>query len=332
MEKIKFSFIVPVYNVEKYLSQCVDSLLNQTYTNFEIILVDDGSLDNCPQMCDEYDEKDSRIKVIHKENGGLVSARKEGALIATGDYIVCVDSDDWVELDYLEKVNKVIDGKSVDIIFVSCYWVCENQIVPKHVKINTGLYDKSQIKKDLFPKLFQTKNAKYLTPSVVLKVFKRELYLSAQLKVPNEVKIAEDIACSTLAIYNANSIYVTGYLCYYYRQNLSSMTKNRKPFEFSRLEVFVNHIRDNFDLTEYDFQEQYYRLVEQHFFNYAVSQFYRKEKYRTVKKDILNEMKKEPFKDVLGKAKFKGSKKAWLMHFALKHKLIWLMWLYSRVK
>ena len=95
----KISVIVPVYNVENYLRRCVDSIINQTYKNLEIILVDDGSPDNCPVICDEYAQKDSRIKVIHKENGGLSSARNCGMDMATGEYIGFVDGDDWIESD-----------------------------------------------------------------------------------------------------------------------------------------------------------------------------------------------------------------------------------------
>ncbi|MCH5320896.1 MAG: glycosyltransferase, partial [Eubacterium sp.] len=97
MNSQKVSIIVPVYNVEKYLNRCVESIVKQTYTNLEIILVDDGSPDNCPAMCDAWAERDSRIKVIHKENGGVSSARNIGIDNADGDYISFVDSDDYVE-------------------------------------------------------------------------------------------------------------------------------------------------------------------------------------------------------------------------------------------
>ena len=96
------SVIVPIYNVEKYLARCVDSIVNQTYKNLEIILVDDGSPDRCPQMCDDYAEKDSRIKVVHKKNGGLSDARNAGMAVATGEYISFIDSDDWIETSMFE--------------------------------------------------------------------------------------------------------------------------------------------------------------------------------------------------------------------------------------
>jgi len=99
-----FSLIIPIYKVEKYLDKCVQSIINQTYSNIEVILVDDGSPDNCPWMCEEYEKKDTRIKVIHKKNGGLSDARNKGMSLATGKYIIFVDADDYIALDTCEKL------------------------------------------------------------------------------------------------------------------------------------------------------------------------------------------------------------------------------------
>lgn len=109
------SVIVPIYNVEKYLERCVDSIVNQTYKNLELILVDDGSPDNCPQMCDDYAKKDSRIKVIHKKNGGLSDARNAGMAVATGEYISFIDSDDYVSDDFFECLLNVMNKENSDI-------------------------------------------------------------------------------------------------------------------------------------------------------------------------------------------------------------------------
>ncbi|MBR5279197.1 MAG: glycosyltransferase, partial [Clostridia bacterium] len=107
------SVIVPVYKVEKYLNKCVESIVNQTYKNLEIILVDDGSPDNCPAMCDSWAEKDTRIKVVHKPNGGLSDARNAGMAVATGEYIAFVDSDDWAETDFIQRLyDSIIDNNS----------------------------------------------------------------------------------------------------------------------------------------------------------------------------------------------------------------------------
>lgn len=126
------SIIVPVYKVESYLNKCIESIVNQTYQNLEIILVDDGSPDHCPAMCDDWAKKDSRIKVVHKSNGGLSDARNAGMAIATGDYIAFVDSDDWIEITFVEylyqairkidadisacEVREVLDGEEVNAI------------------------------------------------------------------------------------------------------------------------------------------------------------------------------------------------------------------------
>ena len=123
------SIIVPIYNVELYLKRCIDSILNQTYTNSEIILVDDGSLDNCPQICDDYEKKDSRIKVIHKENGGLSEARNVGLKMASGDYISFIDSDDYIDNTMYEKmINKLLEYNA-DIVECGTNYVYDNQVV-----------------------------------------------------------------------------------------------------------------------------------------------------------------------------------------------------------
>ena len=114
------SVIVPIYGIERYVGHCIESLMRQTYQNLEIILVDDGSPDRCPQICDLYASKDKRIKVIHKENGGIVTARKAGVKIAQGEYIGFVDGDDWVGEGYFQSMlnsiyNKSIEGKKVVI-------------------------------------------------------------------------------------------------------------------------------------------------------------------------------------------------------------------------
>ena len=116
MNDILISVIVPVYNVEKYLRKCIDSIINQTYSNLQIILVDDGSEDNCSIICDEYVQLDMRIVVIHKKNQGLVLARKSGMQIAEGEYITFVDADDYIDIDAYEKIVACINPDMPDII------------------------------------------------------------------------------------------------------------------------------------------------------------------------------------------------------------------------
>ena len=126
MSKPAVSVVVPVYNVEKYLRECLDSIINQTLKDIEIILVDDGSPDNCPQICDEYASKDSRIKVIHKQNGGYGSAVNTGIEIANGEYIGIVESDDWIEHDMYEKLYNNAKENNTDITKCAFYYFDSN--------------------------------------------------------------------------------------------------------------------------------------------------------------------------------------------------------------
>ena len=139
---MKVSFILPIYNVEKYLSECVESILVQTYRDFEILLVDDGSPDNCPALCDEWAKKDSRIKALHKSNGGLSDARNYGLEHAQGDYVVFVDSDDfWVNKDCLENLMNVVDvHPECDFIGFNCsYYYSDTKTFKKWVAYDESL-------------------------------------------------------------------------------------------------------------------------------------------------------------------------------------------------
>ena len=135
------SIIIPVYNVENYLHQCVDSVLAQTYQDFEVILVDDGSPDNCPKICDEYAQKDSRVHVIHQKNSGVSAARNNGIEHAKGEWITFVDSDDWVSKNYLE--NFEIDKSAADIIVQGLQYINHNTAeVHEYKELENNIFDK----------------------------------------------------------------------------------------------------------------------------------------------------------------------------------------------
>lgn len=141
----KISVIVPVYNVEQVLSKCVDSILNQTYKNLEVILVDDGSPDNCPLLCDEYTKRDSRIVVIHKMNGGLSSARNSGIEAATGDFITFVDSDDWIAIDRFEYEIALLDKYNADVTQIDYLKVFSYDKVDLHEQDKNSVFEGKSI-------------------------------------------------------------------------------------------------------------------------------------------------------------------------------------------
>ena len=118
------SVIVPIFGVENYLKRCVDSIIAQTYKELEIILVDDGSPDNCPKICDEYAISDSRVKVVHKQNGGLMSARQAGLRVANGEYVTFVDGDDWIEPDMYQKIHDSVKKQNniIPILFIASFF------------------------------------------------------------------------------------------------------------------------------------------------------------------------------------------------------------------
>lgn len=162
----KISIIIPIYKVEEFLEDCIRSVVNQTYKNIEIILVDDGSPDQCPQMCDEWAEKDSRIKVIHKSNGGLSDARNAGLNVAIGDYIAFVDSDDWIMPDMYEKMLSVLQSENADICACnirSCYsdhdevWGCTEYTVGDSEQILDMLYSDTKYPVSAWNKLYKRK-------------------------------------------------------------------------------------------------------------------------------------------------------------------------------
>lgn len=154
MEAYKISIIVPVYNAEDYLERCVDSLLNQTYQNLEIILVDDGSDDDGGKMCNCYADKDERVKAVHKENGGLISAWKRGVQESTGEYLCFVDSDDWVDLRMIEELAGQLSGNEKEII--SSDYVIEHEdgkLQYVWQTLTPGEYGKSELRHQVIPQI-----------------------------------------------------------------------------------------------------------------------------------------------------------------------------------
>ena len=329
---LKYSLVMPIYGIEKYLSKSIESVLNQTYNNFELILVDDGSLDECPQICDYYSKKDNRVKVIHKENGGLVSARKIGAQIATGEYIICIDGDDWLETTYLEEFDKISNKYFPDIICCGYVMAFEDKKDNKEclLKEPKGYYNLTAIKKIVYPQLIEEKNGNYFSCSVWAKAYKRELYKKSQLLVNEKIKIAEDHACTKVCIHNANSMYIIDECLYYYRQNMMSMTKKKNPFDWNGPKYIGKHFENNIPMDEYDFQDQVNRIVVHLLFNTCITQFNRSSTYRVVKKDIIKNISKPYYQKAIKGCKYSLKNiKGNMAKLCLKYKLIGLMKIYN---
>ena len=243
------SIIVPVYQVEKYIRQCVDSILAQTFTDFELILVDDGSKDNSGKICDEYARRDERVKVIHKENGGLSDARNKGMDQAVGNYFMFVDSDDYIAPTMVECLYKNIFNENADMVVCNYLYFFEND---REKDFSTNIESEVLSGTEIFYNRKNERNYGYWTV-VWNKLYKKETFGNVRFR---SGKYYEDEFWAN-DIYQMNMKIVTIPEClYYYRQHDSSTMKKKS-------------IVKNFDIIE-AFQERIYvYLREQKFSNQA---------------------------------------------------------------
>lgn len=254
------SIIVPVYNVEKYLPRCVASLRAQTLTDIEIILVDDGSPDGCPEMCDRFAAEDKRIRVLHKPNGGLSSARNAGLDVATGKYIGFVDSDDTVKPDMYEKMVMAIEKDSTD--FVMSDYIRVPSDSPEYLKttdIPGGKYSKADIRKTVFPSLIMGGDLNYgPLLSVWHCLYRADFLKQNNLRFENDVRWSEDNIFSAEVGYCANGFtYLKdeGLYCYY--QNPGTITTSYRPGAWDVYCTMNRKLCAYFkDKTDFDFTNQ----------------------------------------------------------------------------
>lgn len=252
-----FSVIVPIYNIEKYIRRCIDSVLLQSFTDFELILVDDGSPDRCGAICDEYAKKDERIKVIHKENGGLVSARQAGIKLASGDYIFHLDGDDAVLPDALESAYKIICDTDADIVSFS-YKCSINGKIGDSVEdlVDEGLYHKKEIEQHISPKLLSDKNMNHIFYFLWGKAIKRELATKHQLVVNPAISLGEDLSCIVPCFLEAETVYMSKKAIYLYTIRNDSISTDFKTHQILQIADVITGLRGlNIDKPK-DFDEQ----------------------------------------------------------------------------
>jgi Glycosyltransferases involved in cell wall biogenesis len=227
------SIIVPIYNVETELRKCVSSILAQTYKDIEIILVDDGSPDNCGVICDEYARKDNRIVVIHKENGGLVNARKSGLEKSTGQFISYVDGDDWIEEDFIQELIDCQQKYNVDIVAAG-FSKDIGDISDEHANvIPSGFYDKHRMITEIYPRMICAGEYFYfgICSYVWNKLFKKELLYDCQMAVDPRISVGEDSCVVFPVLLKSNSLYISESANYHYYQKAFSMLKSMDSLE-----------------------------------------------------------------------------------------------------
>ena len=250
------SIIVPVYNVEKYFSRCINSLLSQTYPFLEIILVDDGSPDNCGEMCDDFALSDKRIKVIHKANAGLGMARNTGLDYATGDYIVFVDSDDYVAPEYVEVLLNSLIKHNAEIATAGFIrnFLDGSQKMQRSVTNSQIWYDEEVIEQVLFPILGANPNNKSDVESemcVWRNIYRRDIIENLQLRFVSEREyVSEDIFFNMQYLLNTHTAVQIPECVYYYSENPISLTHS---YRFDRFEKYCAML-----LKQIDILQEYY--------------------------------------------------------------------------
>jgi glycosyltransferase involved in cell wall biosynthesis len=227
------SVIVPVYNVEQYLCKCLDSILNQTFTDFELLLIDDGSPDKSGQICDEYAQKDSRIRVFHKENGGVSSARNLGLDNAKGKWIAFIDSDDWVDNTYLEHL---LEGDEDVELRVMGIMKQNNRMKWEKIVPYRGLF-----LEDNLAEFYKLHFFLFIFNSPVVKLFSLSIINRINIRFDLYLSYGEDTIFHLQYLQQIKSISVKNYTEYYYRNSESSLSKT---IISDRYEIFTKKLEE----------------------------------------------------------------------------------------
>ena len=331
------SIIIPVYKVENYINYCIRSVLNQTLHNIEIILIDDGSPDCCPKLCDEFTKHDNRVKVIHKKNGGLGLARNSGLDVATGKYITFVDSDDYIDNNTIEILFKLAEENNLDILRYNYNrFIKENAFFKKNVQDNLQIFtdfnDIRQIALCLFSiSLNRKSKIKGLGGSVCTGLYKRELLENYHIRFHSERELlSEDFVFSYDCLQHTKRIGKIFKPLYHYRVNPHSLTtqvnldKLDKAFDFCHYMTTCMKA-DGYSATDAELYPMGYYLdaIRTQVKLVFLSQIPMKSKKnwfeRQAKKDYINEIKeKYPFEFLLIKHRLHF----WIVY----HKHFWIMY------
>lgn len=255
------SVVIPVYNSEKYLSDCIDSVMNQTFTDFEIILVNDGSSDGSEIICKNYSSKYDQVETYTIPNSGSAYARNFGLEKSKGKYISFIDSDDWIHPYMFEEMTTLLKEKDVDII--SCDLLnmkADGKEIAEYSNCDGGYYNRERIKTEIFPFLINSKDlTQHKWPMrMVTKIYNKEFLLKREIRFANDLKAAQDFVFSVTCMYYATSFYYCkNKYYYYYRENFESRTHRHlhKAWEnYLRMNNYLKELLVN--SIEYDFTNQ----------------------------------------------------------------------------
>lgn len=251
MKQGQISVIIPVYNGEEYLKDCIDSIRYQTYSNLQIIIVNDGSTDSTDMICEQYARVDKRIQIVNKKNAGLVAARKTGIEYASGKYIGFVDADDWIDKDMYESLLNVMEKYKCDLAGSGTYrQFGEEYNIDKNM-ISAGVYYREEMEQEVIP--YMLYNGTYfqmgVRPNVVNKLFRRDLLKSILEKVPDNITNGEDVAITYTYLLYSQAVCLMDNAYYHYRQHSGSMSQshtNLDTKEITGIQLLYSHLYSEF--------------------------------------------------------------------------------------
>ena len=261
------SIIIAVYNAEKYLPQCIESVLRQTYRDIEVILVDDGSTDESLKICREYALKDDRVTVFNMENKGHIAARKCGALAAKGEYMTFVDSDDWMEPEMYEAMMSCMEERHVDVVMTGRFEDTGNACREVYHGIPEGRYDEKALHDVVFPRMivggdFFDWN---IFPGFWDKLFRRDAIMPFIMPADERIAVGGDAAVVYPCLLHARSIYIMEQCFYHYRQRTDSIVRRRSDRETERMryKLLYEVVAEYFDTNKHicDLREQWKKYV-----------------------------------------------------------------------
>ena len=241
-----FSIIVPIYNAESSVGRCIESALNQSFSDFELLLVDDGSTDGSAAVCERWADKDSRIKLLKQQNLGATSARNAGLNAATRDYIVFADSDDRLQPEFLAEAKRIIERFAPDMVILDFSIIYEDVIKPVSCGYREGLYNREKLKQEVYPSMLWDSKGEFYSfgiyPSLWAKVFKKSLIYPYQTAVDEYIGIGEDAACVYMCITAAQRVYISHFSAYDYVINQKSMTKSFQKDRFPKIDALIRYL------------------------------------------------------------------------------------------
>lgn len=324
------SIIVPIYNVEKYLRQCLDSLVAQTYQNLDIILVDDGSTDQSGGICDEYGRKDVRIRVVHKKNEGVMLARKNALHMAIGKYCVCVDGDDWLEADAVEVLMDYREKYDADVI-IGNYCKVKGEKKCLHCNsVEPGIYSKEKLYDEIYTKmLYDSRTHDFgIKPEIWGNLYQTKSLIMMMDAVPDEITYGDDVSTIYFLLFQSQSVGIIENSIYNYVINPNGISKAYHANQTRNTIILLNYMYQQIKtISDSGFKKQLnnyaIRIMNANFSNEARSGF---KNYRISMRRLEQFIESVGMKEIIKQKQFyELSSKSKITTWVVVHGLSWIL-------